>query len=297
MTVNSFSIYLFVLPLFGLLSIQKAAGQKIAQTPLTTFDVEYPCVNPVNGHLLYSKEEAGKLKLFEFDGKLHRQYLRGDLDISHTSVSTNGELVAFTYGSENDRDIIIYHVKTSQWQNITKSPAIEFHPKFTSDGKHLVYNKQVDTLDLFEIMTYDIEAKSVKNVYQDTSISRTFASFSPDMEKLACVYWHENMNTEIYISDADGQNAANVSNHELFDGWPCWSPDGNKIVFASDREEKFHFQLYVYDLSSQETRQITEDEYSYYQPAWHPDGERIIAVKRYKRDYPNQIVAIPVSDF
>ncbi|SVB87529.1 uncharacterized protein METZ01_LOCUS240383, partial [marine metagenome] len=42
-------------------------------------------------------------------------------------------------------------------------------------------------------------------------------------------------NKEIYVMDADGSNATNLSNNAAVDENPSWSADGNKIVFQSVR--------------------------------------------------------------
>src|SRR5258708_3914474 len=41
---------------------------------------------------------------------------------------------------------------------------------------------------------------------------------------------------EIYVMEADGSNQTNLTNSPAIDGWPKWSPDGSRIVFASYRD-------------------------------------------------------------
>ena len=40
----------------------------------------------------------------------------------------------------------------------------------------------------------------------------------------------------------DGSDQVNLTNHPDFDGYPAWSPDGSKIVFASNRDRKDNFR-------------------------------------------------------
>ena len=47
--------------------------------------------------------------------------------------------------------------------------------------------------------------------------------------------------------DADGKNITQLTQIRS-NGYPSWSPDGQRIAFASDRDgENFHFQIYVMD--------------------------------------------------
>ena len=34
------------------------------------------------------------------------------------------------------------------------------------------------------------------------------------------------MNSEVFVADADGSHVRNLTNHPSFEGWPAWSPDG-----------------------------------------------------------------------
>ena len=43
-------------------------------------------------------------------------------------------------------------------------------------------------------------------------------------------------NYEIYVIDPDGSNLVRLTFDPGLDETPVWSPDGNKIAFASDRK-------------------------------------------------------------
>src|SRR5215213_3702514 len=51
-------------------------------------------------------------------------------------------------------------------------------------------------------------------------------------------------NDEIYVMDADGSDQTNLSNNDADDFNPSWSLDGERIAFASDRDNG-NFDIYI----------------------------------------------------
>lgn len=51
---------------------------------------------------------------------------------------------------------------------------------------------------------------------------------------------------------------------------PCWSPDGKKIVFNSDRDG--NNEIYVMDADGSNVKRLTNNSTADYDPSWGPDG-------------------------
>lgn len=64
---------------------------------------------------------------------------------------------------------------------------------------------------------------------------------------------------------------------------PLWSPDGTRIAFLSNRDDKEQFQLYVIPFDGGEAQRITEAEGDFGSFVWSPDGHRVLCQFR-KRD-------------
>lgn len=88
--------------------------------------------------------------------------------------------------------------------------------------------------------------------------------------------------------NVDGSGLQRLTNAEGQDGWPTWSPDGQTIVFASQRDDcaissetacvdaggGVHFSLYAMDVDGNNQRRLTT---TYGQFAdWSPDGRFLV---------------------
>ncbi len=83
--------------------------------------------------------------------------------------------------------------------------------------------------------------------------------------------------TEVFIADPATGDMFNVSRSpKSEDRYPCWSPDGKRIVFMSDREHSTNLWICAAD-GSKVRRLLTTPDVCY-MPSWRrtPGGERIV---------------------
>jgi hypothetical protein len=73
---------------------------------------------------------------------------------------------------------------------------------------------------------------------------------------------------EIYIMNADGSDQTNVSDSPAMDSSAKWSPDGNFIVFNSNRDGDFDIHIMNADGSDQTN--VSNNEFSDSSPDWQP---------------------------
>jgi len=81
-------------------------------------------------------------------------------------------------------------------------------------------------------------------------------------------------NSEVFIMNADGSSPRNVTNNPAFDGWPRWSPDDSKIVFAFNRAGS-DYEIYIMNADGTGVHQLTQSRGRNTSPKWSPDGKRI----------------------
>jgi TolB protein len=83
--------------------------------------------------------------------------------------------------------------------------------------------------------------------------------------------------TEVFIVDPDTGDACNVSrSSQSEDRYPCWSPDGKRIAFTSDRNQSTN--LYVVNADGRHLKRIVISPAVCYMPSWQRTrrGERIV---------------------
>jgi Tol biopolymer transport system component len=100
------------------------------------------------------------------------------------------------------------------------------------------------------------------------------ASWSPEDNKMAVVLDRDGV-SDVWIVNADGSEAVNLTNDEARDHSPAWSPDGEWIAFASVRDSVY-WELYVMRSDGTEIQRLTwwEDASDLW-PSWSPDGTRL----------------------
>lgn len=84
-------------------------------------------------------------------------------------------------------------------------------------------------------------------------------------------------NREVYVMAADGSDQTNLTNDPDFDVEPSWSPDGMRIVFASNRSTAVLGPPYIYIMDADGTNPVRlEASEGGREPDWSPDGQTIV---------------------
>jgi TolB protein len=85
------------------------------------------------------------------------------------------------------------------------------------------------------------------------------------------------------VANADGTNEVNLSKNAAFDGWPVWSPDGQRIAFSSNRAGPANTgQIFVVNADGSGLRQLTSGPGGFAQPSWSWHGRRIVAYQSWE---------------
>ena len=86
-------------------------------------------------------------------------------------------------------------------------------------------------------------------------------------------------NVEIYTMHADGGDPIRLTRNGAVDFAPQWSPDGNRILFISNRSPGVNgsptYEIFVMNSDGSGVKRITTNDVLESSPTWSPDGTRI----------------------
>lgn len=111
---------------------------------------------------------------------------------------------------------------------LTQSPADEFRPRYSPDGKQLAFLAGRGTLTV--AAADGSGARALLPHWAELEFA-----WSPDSRWLAVSREDQTANSEILILPAAGGNPLNISQHPLTDVTPVWSPDGRRLYWLSKR--------------------------------------------------------------
>ena len=83
----------------------------------------------------------------------------------------------------------------------------------------------------------------------------------------------------------DGESAAaKLSTGGFFDHQPCWHPDGDRIVFSSDRRDD-GFDIWELDVPTGLAWRLTDLPGDETEPAWSANGEDLVFIRQFEDEW------------
>ena len=163
-------------------------------------------------------------------------------------------------------------------EDFEKDVQIQEHAVFSRDGKRLyVSGGGNDTGNSAK----DVFRADLDNAFQASGLRKVVAgtavqlgeepALAPDEKRIAFV----TINEQLWVADADGRNKISVVQVSgSYCHQPDWSPDGEWIAFATDRDG--NIEIYKVRPDGTELTRLTDAPGIDCRPRWSPDGEWIL---------------------
>jgi len=173
-------------------------------------------------------------------------------------------------------DIYVHNVETGRTTQLTEGERA-YRPIFTPDGESVIYARYEwggQATDLY-IMDLNSGRKRLLRRLPENSLLDSF-SLSPDGETLALSLWRWGGYQDIYTLSVGDWRLTPITQDRATDLDPTWSPDGNHILFSSDRDGVNN--LYAFDMTNRDFHRVTNVLSGAFHPAISPDGSEITFV-------------------
>jgi len=208
------------------------------------------------------------------------------------SISPDGTRIAFITDKEEYTEILLISAIDGEVLKKvvrgTKSATFEslhlFRPGicWSPDGSKLAFSAKAGKEDIIYIM--DEENGSILSSLRAKCDAVYSPSFSPDGKSMVFTGIKNGM-SDIYIIDIETQKLTRLTEDTYDDRDPVFSPQGDIIVFSSDREDAsdslWHYgdyALFRIDRNGKGIEQLTERESSLGNPVFSNDGKKIVFV-------------------
>jgi Tol biopolymer transport system component len=195
-------------------------------------EIELPAVSPDGGLIVFDGGRVGaeNIYLMNADGT-DRRRITDDPGSEHSaSFSPDGTRIVFG----NDVGIATMALDGSDRQQLTTD--FDFNPQYTPDGSRIVFESQRGGL-ISAIWSMSPDGSDPQRLTPGW-LRAGGPDVSPDGQH---VVFFRNQNiplpNSLYVMGIDGSNITRltypVNGHH--DVWPSYSPDGDEVVFSSDR--------------------------------------------------------------
>jgi Tol biopolymer transport system component len=195
------------------------------------------------------------LALFEVysaraDGSDLRRLTRNDAYDAEATVSPNGQRVVFTSTRDHDIELYTMNLDGSDVRRVTRRVGYDGGAFFSSDGKRIVWRAMypetpADTADYLRLLERRLVRPS---------------------------------RLEIWVANADGSDARQVTWLGGANFAPFFHPDGKRIIFASNHPypRSRNFDLYQVNVDGTGLEQVTTSREFDGFPMFSPDGKRLV---------------------
>lgn len=261
------------LALVGLSANQERTGVKGPVLPDTLFLVNRSAQTAALFYLSGEVSEGTAAR--SYGGKAAATWMDSlALPLLNPVMSPTGNAVAVERMRDNGPDILLFSADGKAFREIAAESGDDIIAGWSPDGNWLLATHgQTLPNGNYDADLFAISVDGNRRLPIDTSTSRAVveAVWSPDGTHIA---WTARVGDthqqEVYVGNADGSNAVNVSNSSEEDYHIVWSPDGGRIAFTSNRFG--NADIFAYELSTRKLWRLTGDQAQEDYAVFSPDG-------------------------
>ncbi len=201
-------------------------------------------------HYVWPIYDSYDIVMADLNGRVTKQLTSTPGYDAEATISPKGDRIIFTSTRNGDLDLYTMNLDGSDVRQITHELGYDGGAWFSADGKKIVWRASRPTADA--------DVKLYKELYAKGLVMPT--------------------QMEVFTANADGSDVRQITHLGKANWAPNFTPDGNRIIFASDYEYErgFPFNLYLINLDGTGLEKISHDGGFDAFPAFSPNGKKFI---------------------
>src|SRR5882724_1134287 len=145
--------------------------------------------------------------------------------------SPDGSKIAFRSTRDGNTEIYVMNDDGSDVVRLTFDPRVDTSPSWTPEGQVLFSSNRSGRFEIYEV---NPDGSDLQHIDIAVDGNLTFPNESSDGHRLAFVSTNFFDAQAIWISQADGTQATQLTPSELHAAFPDWSPTGNRLLFSNN---------------------------------------------------------------
>jgi Periplasmic component of the Tol biopolymer transport system len=186
----------------------------------------------------------------DLDGNIVKQLTNSKGYDAEATLSPDGKKMIYTSVKDGDLDLYIMDLETGEEKRITSELGYDGGAWFSPDGTKIIWRASRPKTPE--------EIKEYKELLAEGLVAPT--------------------NMEVFIANADGSDAKQITSFGQANWAPVFIPDSKRIIFASNHEYSrgFPFNMYILDEDGKNLQKVSRDKGFDAFPMFSPDGKKIV---------------------
>jgi hypothetical protein len=235
-------------------TVDPGGGPPTRLTSGNAIDAE-PAWSPNGSKILFTSTRHGNLEIYVMnaDGSAVTRLTNNARSDTSPVWSPDGSKIAFSSNRGGDWDIYAMNANGTNVTRLTTTSADDTMPAWSTNGAKIAFSSTRSGGGDLYVMNAGGSGQT--RITTTAGVDTEPAWFGSTI----AFSTNRNGNFEIYTMNENGSGQIRRTTHPAQDTTPAWSPDGTKLVFATNRHGTVNFEIYRMNRDGTAQARVTAD--------------------------------------